>query len=467
MMPPHGLHVAVVGAGAAGLSAAWLLARGHRVTLLERDDRLGGHAHTARVDGVGPRGAPLRIDTGFIVYNEPCYPNLVAWFAALGVETAPSDMSFAVSRDGGNFEYAGGPPLGLLAQPSLLLRARFWSMLGGLLRFYREARRDIPADSAVTLGEYLERKRYSRAFVDDHLLPFASAIWSSPAGAVLDHPAAAFIRFCDNHGLLQLSGRPRWRTVAGGSHRYVEAVAAALGEEAIVTGFDAVRVERGERGVRVHAADGRSLAADHVVLAGHADETLALLGEADALERELLAPFAYAENLAVLHTDTRFLPRRRRAWCSWNHVERATPGVPRGVADAASVSYWMNRLQSLPTETDYIVTLNPDPLPPEERVVRTARYAHPVFTPATEAARQRLWSLQGRARTWFCGSWFGAGFHEDAVQSGLAVAEALGGIARPWHLDEPSGRIVLAPGGVRRDEAARGGARGSAAPIPA
>ena len=361
------------------------------------------------------------------------------WFEALGVRTAESDMSFAVSRDGGRFEYAGGPPLGLLAQPSLLLRPRFWSMLSGLLRFYREARRDIPEEGATTLGNYLERRGYPRAFVEDHLLPFAAAIWSSPGTNMLDYPAAAFIRFCDNHGLLQVSERPVWRTVLGGSRAYVDAVGEALGGEAIVTGFEAVRVERREGGVLVHARDGRRVAADQVVLATHADQALDCLDRPDPLERELLSTFAYRDNLAVLHTDTRHLPRRRRAWCSWNYVE----GSGARAGEAVSVSYWMNRLQNLETDTDYIVTLNPDPLPPESMTVRATRYAHPVFTPATHAAQQRLWTLQGRRRTWFCGSYFGAGFHEDAVQSGLAVAEQLGAPQRPWRLDDPSSRIVL------------------------
>lgn len=437
-MSERSTNIAVIGSGAAGLSAAWLLARTHRVTLLEKEDRFGGHAHTAAVGDVA-------IDTGFIVYNEPCYPNLVRWFETLDVPTAPSDMSFAVSRDDGRFEYAGGPPLGLLAQPSLLLRRRYWSMLSGMRRFYREARDRIPADSSMTLGAFLQQEDYPSAFIDDHLMPFAAAVWSSPASSMLDFPAAAFIRFCDNHGLLQVSGRPRWRTVEGGSRTYVDAVKRAIGASACVSGFDVAKVTRGASGVQIDAHDGRRVNAEHVVVATHADEALGMLADSDALEHELLSPFDYEPNVAVLHTDVDYLPKRRRAWCSWNYVEAADARSGK-----ATVSYWMNRLQPLGTDADYIVSLNPVPRPDARHVVRVAHYAHPVFNAATHAAQQQLWSLQGRRRTWFCGSYFGAGFHEDAVQAGLAVAEQLGGEPRPWQLAEPSSRIV-----VRRHDAPR------------
>jgi predicted NAD/FAD-binding protein len=354
------------------------------------------------------------------------------------VPTEASDMSFAVSRDDGGFEYAGGPLLGLMAQPSLPFKRRFWRMLLDLLRFYREAPRRIPRNSKMTLGEYLTENRYSQEFIDDHLLPFAAAVWSTPKQQMLGYPAASFIRFCSNHGLLQISNRPQWRTVTGGSQAYVNAVKQAIGEDSVRTGFHVERIERHSAGVALHARSGRSLHADDVVLATHADQALALLSDPSTQETALLSPFAYASNRAYLHTDISFLPRRRRAWCSWNYVERQEAD-----SDKVSLSYWMNRLQNLPGDTQYVVTLNPDTPPGDDCVLRNQVYEHPIFTADTWDAQQRLWSLQGQRRTWFCGSYFGAGFHEDAVQAGFAVAEQLGGLRRPWSIDNPSSRIVV------------------------
>ena len=435
MNPRNNLRIAVIGSGAAGLSAAWLLSQRHQVTLLEKDGRLGGHANTVDTgDSLSPQ-----IDTGFIVYNEPSYPNLVNWFNALGVQTEASNMSFAVSRDQGNFEYAGGPKLGLLAQPGLLLRPRYWRMLKDLLRFYREAPKQIPHDSTTTLGQFLSEGRYSQAFLDDHLLPFASAIWSAPTATMLDYPAAAFIRFCENHGLLQLLDRPQWRTVTGGSKSYVDAVKNAVGEQNIKTNFDSHRIERLDDQVIVHASSGEQLQFDHVVLATHADTSLQLLDTPSTAESMLLGAFDYEHNTAVLHTDTRYMPIRKKAWCSWNYVESHAND------DKVCVSYWMNLLQNLKTEKDYIVTLNPASMPRDEYCLYTASYEHPVFNTSAISAQMRLWSLQGQNRTWFCGSYFGSGFHEDAVQSGLAVAEQLGQMQRPWQLDDPSYRIHIEP----------------------
>jgi len=435
-------RVAVIGSGAAGLSAAWLLSQRHAVTLFESEPRLGGHAHTAMVTEDAATHQ-LPVDTGFIVYNESNYPNLVQWFKELGVETENSNMSFAVSRDDGNFEYAGGPPLGLFAQPGLLLRKRYWQMLLDLLRFYREAARKIPQDSMQSLGDYLSSGGYSQAFIDDHLMPFGAAVWSTSRGNMLDYPAAAFIRFCDNHGLLNLVQRPQWKTVTGGSQRYVQAVEKSIeaAGATIHTGVAVTNVDRSGRGALISLADGQQVDVDQVVFATHADTALALLSAPSECEASLLGAFAYDRNRAVLHTDANLMPKRRAAWCSWNYIEHADDNTAK-----VSVSYWMNKLQNLNTNANYFVSLNPAVAPSPESVIRTSDYEHPIFNAHTWQAQQALWSLQGVQNTWFCGSYFGAGFHEDAVQSGFAVAEQLGGKLRAWSLANPSDRIVVTPG---------------------
>lgn len=423
----------MVGSGAAGLSAAWLLAQHHKVTLIEKQERLGGHANTVNT---GDANAPV-IDTGFIVFNNPCYPNFVCWMDALGVATEDSNMSFAVSRDNGRFEYAGGPALGLFAQRDIVFKKRFWSMLIDLVRFYREAPKHLQQDNNLTLGEFLQAGGYSKSFTDDHLLPFAAAVWSANVHTMLDYPVSEFIRFCDNHGLLKLVNRPQWRTVSAGSKRYVDAVAAALGEENIATSFDTDKIQRSQTGVSIRSADGRVITADHVVIATHADEALALLDRPSQQESSLLGKFSYESNQAYLHTDAAYMPKRRRAWCSWNYVEASA------LAGKVCVSYWMNLLQNLESDKDYFVTLNPSKAPSVEDTIYTTNYSHPLFNRSTAKAQKHLWSLQGVQRTWFCGSYFGAGFHEDAIQSGLAVAEQLGGVARPWQLENPSYRITV------------------------
>lgn len=428
-------HIVVVGSGAAGLSAAWLLARSNnKITLIEKDDRLGGHANTASVAEADGRIQP--VDTGFIVFNEETYPNLTQWYKSLGVATEPSNMSFAVSRDNGGFEYAGGPKLGLFAQPSLWARPRFYRMLKDLLRFYKEAPADILRAGDINLGDYLARENYSGEFVDDHLMPFAAAIWSTSRANMLDYPAAAFIRFCNNHGLLNLRNRPQWRTVSGGSKRYVNAVRDIIGRENIHSNFMVSSIDRHSAGVTLRSRTGQTISADQVVIATHANQALSMLNDADELERKYLGPFSYESNLAILHTDVRYLPKRKRAWASWNYVEQSEEDTAK-----VSVSYWMNRLQNIDSTTPYIVSLNPAIRPGTRHILRSQVYEHPIFNAHTYQAQQHLWSLQGRKRTWFCGAYFGAGFHEDAVQSGLAVAEQLGDVIRPWIVDEPSGRI--------------------------
>jgi predicted NAD/FAD-binding protein len=433
VIPPARLRIAVIGTGISGMSAAWLLSQRHDVTVYERAGRVGGHSNTVVV-GEGAGAVP--IDTGFIVYNERTYPNLTALLDHLDVPTAESCMSFSVSLDDGGFEYAGGRGLaGLFAQRRNLARPRYWAMLRDLARFYRTAAADLPGleASGASLRAYLDAGGYGRGFRDDHLLPMAGAIWSAPTEAILDFPAAAFVRFFHNHGLLDFRDRPRWRTVVGGSRSYVECLTARYADR-IRLGAGVTAVSREPGRVRVRDGNGGTEVYDHVVVATHADEALRLLVDPGAEERRLLGAFRYSRNVAVLHADPALMPRRRAAWASWNHLGRGA---------AASVTYWMNRLQPLPTERPLFVTLNPAVAP--RAVLRSETYEHPVFDAAAGAAQRALWSLQGRRNTWFCGAHFGAGFHEDGLQAGLAVAEALGGVRRPWQVADESGRIFVTP----------------------
>jgi predicted NAD/FAD-binding protein len=427
------LKIAVIGTGVSGLSAAWLIGRRHDVTLYERDNRLGGHANTVAV----PTSRDVvPVDTGFIVYNPPAYPNFTALLEHLRVPSKPSVMSFSVSLDRGRLEYAGTDLAGLFAQRRNLVQPRFWSMLRDIRRFYRDAAVDAAgAHESTTLGQYLQQRGYGEAFRDDHLLPMASAIWSAPAGTLLDYPVRAFVRFFDNHGLLRISGRPVWRTVQGGSRSYVAALAAGIpGTRRMECA--ACAVTRTASGVSVRDARGGRDEFDQAVIATHADEALALLSDAAADEAELLGAFPYESNIAVLHSDAGLMPRRRATWSSWNYC---------GETERLSVTYWMNSLQGIGQETPFFVTLNPLRPPRDETVIESQTYTHPVFNARALAAQRRLWSLQGRRNTWFCGAYFGSGFHEDGLQAGLAVGEALSGETRPWKVQSPSDRIHLAP----------------------
>jgi len=432
------MDIAIVGSGISGLSAAWLLSTRHKVSLFEADRRLGGHSNTVDVGGT-------QVDTGFIVYNEVTYPNLTALFSHLGVRTKASDMSFAVSLDGGRFEYSGTGLGGLLAQPSNVGRLRFWQMLKELLRFYREAPHDIARIGEISLAEYLDARGYGAAFREDHLYPMAAAIWSTPALDVGNYPATAFIRFCQNHGLLKLAGRPTWRTVDGGSRKYVEQLARSVAGRSYA-GRGVRLISRRGGAAWLTDCEGVEHRFDHVVIATHADQALRILDDPSHDETRLLGSFGYSRNEAVLHADARLMPRRKRAWSSWNYLTQG-----QGETRKLSVSYWMNRLQSLPDGQQLFVTLNPVVEPAANTVLHRETYEHPAFDAAAMRAQQRLWSLQGSRRTWFCGSYFGAGFHEDGLQAGLAVAEALGGVRRPWSVANESARIHIIDAVARRN----------------
>ena len=432
------MKIAVVGSGVAGLGAAWRLSAEHEVILYEAETRLGGHSNTVEV-ATGD-GATLAVDTGFIVYNERTYPNLIRLFEHLEVATEPSNMSFAVSVDKGRFEYAGSPA-GLFAQRRNLVRPRLWRLLRDLRRFYRTAPAYLETTGDLPIGEYLRREGYSPTFMDDHLLPMAAAIWSCSTAEIQSFPTKSFLRFNLNHGLMQFANRPQWRTVSGGSREYVRRLSAPFAARARL-GTPVAALKRDHDGVTVIDRQGQSDRFDQVVLACHGDQARAILGpDVTPVEASVLDAFRYQTNRALLHRDPELMPRRKGVWSSWNYLS----GKTRDDERAVSVTYWMNRLQNLDPAVPLFVSLNPIEAPRSDLVEGEFSYDHPVFDSAAVAAQSRLPEIQGLARTWFCGSYCGYGFHEDALQAGLAVAEALGCPA-PW-VDEvvpasPAAKIV-------------------------
>jgi predicted NAD/FAD-binding protein len=422
------MRIAVVGSGIAGLGAAWALSRVHDVTVFEAGAYLGGHAHTVEVDD-GPRSIP--VDTGFIVYNEANYPNLVRLFRTLGVVTESSDMSFAVSKDRGTFEYQARA-LGIVAQPSNLARPAYRRMVREIFRFAREAKALVGTDPRESTGEWLDRRGFSRALREDFVLPMTACIWSSSLDDMASYPAATMAGFLNNHGLLDVLRRPAWRTVSGGSREYVRRVAAVFDDVRLATPVEAI-VRLGD-GVIVRDTAGHQERYDHVVLATHADTSLAILGD-DAThdERRLLGSFRYTENRAVLHRDPALMPVRRRAWSSWNYLAEGGPG---DASRTVSLTYWMNRLQNLETRRPVFVTLNP--LREPRHVEAEFTYHHPTFDRAAVDAQRALPTIQGGRRTWFAGSYCGYGFHEDGLTAGLEVAASLGSPAPWWGASAPA-----------------------------
>lgn len=409
--------IAIIGGGVTGIVAAWLLSRRHNVTLMEKNDYLGGHTHTIELKE-GP-DALCCVDTGFIVFNERTYPNFIKFLSVLGVEGRDSEMSFSYWDDDRQFGYAGTSLNGLFAQRKNLFRPSFWRMLLEIHRFGQQASEEVKSDKvpAVTLGEYLEMKRFAPEFIEWYILPMGAAIWSMPVREMMRYPAANLLRFLANHGLLSLENRPRWKTVRGGSWTYVQAFQRQFNGRVILNA-QVESVRRSDEGAWVKIAGGERRY-DRVVLACHADEALSLLQDATALERELLTPWRYTPNKTVLHNDISALPPLRRCWASWNYRR-----MPEGKDTPLILTYHMNRLQGLKTQLEYCVTLN-GPYPLQGHPLAEMTYHHPNYNSATWAAQERLQALQGE-RTWFCGSYFGYGFHEDAVRSAAAVGRAFG-----------------------------------------
>ena len=421
-------RIAVIGSGISGLAAAWRLQPHAAVTLFEAGQYFGGHTHTVDVTLDGPRGPVTHgVDTGFLVFNHRTYPNLVALLDELQVHSTPSEMSFSVQVPGHGLEWSGSDLGGVFAQRRNLLRPGFWRLLADLLRFNRLTQgiavRNAESELHEPIGDFLQRHGFSAAFRDWYFLPMLGSIWSCPTDQMLSFPVATMIRFCHNHGLIQIAHRPQWYTVTGGARRYVDKMIARLADARLATPVRQVRrhLPGGNMGVLVCTDDGAERF-DEVVFACHADQALALLEHPTDQERAVLGRIRYQPNRAVLHTDTTLLPQRRRAWAAWNYERALDDSRER---TAVCLHYLLNRLQPLPFERAVIVSLNPAREPRPQDVVDAFDYQHPVFDLDAIRAQHELPQLQGVLRSWYCGAWTGYGFHEDGLKSGLEVARHL------------------------------------------
>ncbi|HLS98673.1 MAG: FAD-dependent oxidoreductase [Porticoccaceae bacterium] len=403
------MKIAVIGTGIAGNVAAWHLSRDHDITVYEANDYVGGHTHTHRVE---VEGRVLDVDSGFIVFNDRTYPNFIRLLDELGVDRQKTEMSFSMHAEATGFEYSGSNLDTLFAQRRNLLNPAFYRLLADILRFNREAQGLLASDdSALTLGEFLRDGRYGEGFTRHYILPMGAAIWSTSLDLMLDFPATFFARFFHNHGLLSINDRPQWYVVKGGSRAYVEAMTRRY-RERIRLSSPVTRVRRFADRVEVEA-NGQLDTYQAVFFACHSDQALAMIDDATALEKAVLGAFPYQRNSALLHSGTELLPDRPRAWASWNYR------LPRDDAGKATLTYYMNRLQSLPCREHLCVTLNNDAAVPADKVIAAMSYDHPLFTRASVAAQARQVEINGLRRSFFCGAYWRNGFHEDGVVSAL------------------------------------------------
>lgn len=413
------MRIAIIGAGISGLTAAWLLQRKHDISVFEREPTIGGH--TATVD-VNVAGQDYAIDTGFIVFNDWTYPSFIKLMQEIGVSSQPTEMSFSVSCASTGLEYGGSNLNSLFAQRRNLLNPAHWSMLADILRFNREALADLDGQRLapdMTLGEYLAANRYGNAFIRHYLIPMGSAIWSASIPGMLDFPLQFFVRFFKNHGLLNVNDRPQWRVISGGSRQYLQPLAASF-RERIQVDADIACVRRESDAAVLRFRDGSEQRFDEVVFACHSDQALALLADPSVEEQRILAAIPYQANEVILHTDSSLLPASTRAWSSWNYwlrEERQSQAV---------LTYNMNILQGIDAPVTFCVTLNASDAINKRHILGRFNYSHPVFSLQSNQAVAQWQQINGTRRSWYCGAWWGNGFHEDGVVSARRVAEALG-----------------------------------------
>ncbi len=415
--------IAVVGSGISGLSAAWHISQKNDVHIFEKNDYFGGHSNTQTV--FDENFSQQFIDTGFIVYNELNYPNLSNFFKCLNVQTYASDMSFSVSKDNGKFEYSGSSLSTIFAQTKNIFNLKFLKMIYEIVLFYNNVQRDVDEYSDLTLSEYLIKKKYSDYFKFNHIYPMAASIWSSPLNEVSQYPLKQFVDFFSNHGLFKLINRPKWRTVLGGSRSYVKRVLNSKRIHSFLNS-EVFVIDRNYNNKIVIEVNGEKKIFDNIIISSHADEVKKILKDITSEEERIFNKIKFKKNIVYLHQDESLMPKIKKIWSSWNFNGWTES------KDNISVTYWMNKLQTLSTKENFFVSLNPIIKPKKDLIKKVIYYSHPLFDKETFIAQDQIKKLQGEKKTWFCGAYLGYGFHEDGIKSGLNVAERISGNKRQW-----------------------------------